>query len=188
MNRLKELRQEKNIRQEDLAKAIGVSSMTISRWEKAEDLSAVKTEKAQQLADYFGVSVAYLLGHYEETFSFSLPSDDKEFSKETQRLIDAIDKTLEEDNSDYTKIKPQLEQTRDSLILFRSVREKSKKHFDNDLQTALYTQPKDIEFYQYLNYLLELPDKRIDAELLARCSLLDYEDKKFLLEMIKKMK
>ena len=63
MNRLKELRQEKNIRQEDLAKAIGVSSMTISRWEKAKDLSAVKTDKAQQLANYFGVSVSYLLGY-----------------------------------------------------------------------------------------------------------------------------
>lgn len=63
MNRLKELRQEKNIRQEDLAKAIGVSPMTISRWEKAEDLSAVKTEKAQKLADYFGVQVSYLLGY-----------------------------------------------------------------------------------------------------------------------------
>ena len=65
MNRLKELRQEKNIRQEDLAKAIGVSSMTISRWEKAKDLSAVKTDKAQQLANYFGVSVSYLLGYSE---------------------------------------------------------------------------------------------------------------------------
>lgn len=184
MNRIKELRKKQKKSQSDIAAALSVSEKTISRWENEE--STIKSDKAQQLADYFGVSVAYLLGHHEETFRFSFPSDDKEFSKETQRVIDIIDKALEEDSNNY--IEPQLQQTRDSLILFRSVRDKSKKHFDNDLDTALYKKPKDIEFYRYLNYLLELPDKRIDAELLARCSLLDYEDKKFLLEMIKKMK
>lgn len=61
MNRLKELRQEKNAKQEDLAEVTGVSAMTISRWEKGE--SNIKPEKAQQLADYFGVSVGYLLGY-----------------------------------------------------------------------------------------------------------------------------
>ncbi|MGF0086820.1 helix-turn-helix domain-containing protein [Streptococcus hyointestinalis] len=60
MNRLKELRQEKNAKQEDLAEVTGVSAMTISRWENGE--SNIKPEKAQQLADYFGVSVGYLIG------------------------------------------------------------------------------------------------------------------------------
>lgn len=34
--------------------------MTISRWEKGE--RDIKFDKAQQLADFFGVSVGYLLG------------------------------------------------------------------------------------------------------------------------------
>ena len=60
MNRLKKLRQEKKLTQKDLAEIIGVSKLTISRWENGE--SNIKPDKAQQLADYFGVSVGYLLG------------------------------------------------------------------------------------------------------------------------------
>ena len=60
MNRLKELRKEKKLTQEDLAGKIGVSKITILRWENGE--RQIKQDKAQQLADYFGVSVGYLLG------------------------------------------------------------------------------------------------------------------------------
>lgn len=61
MNRLKELRKERNKKQDEIAKELGVSAMTISRWEKEKRLS-LKHEQAQKLADYFNVSVAYLLG------------------------------------------------------------------------------------------------------------------------------
>ena len=60
MSRLKELRQEKKLTQQELAKQIGVSKLTILNWEKGEH--QIKSEKAQQLADIFGVSVGYLLG------------------------------------------------------------------------------------------------------------------------------
>lgn len=61
LNRLKELRKEKKLTQEELASEIGVNEKTISRWENGE--SAIKSDKAQALADYFGVSVGYLLGY-----------------------------------------------------------------------------------------------------------------------------
>ena len=61
MSRLKELRQEKKLTQQELAKEIGVSKLTILNWEKGEP--QIKSEKAQQLADIFGVSVGYLLGY-----------------------------------------------------------------------------------------------------------------------------
>lgn len=61
MSRLKELRQEKKLTQQELAKKIGVSKLTILNWEKGEH--QIKSEKAQQLADIFGVSVGYLLGY-----------------------------------------------------------------------------------------------------------------------------
>lgn len=61
MNRLRELRKEAKLTQETLAMDIGVSKRTIISWEKAEKLS-LKTEKAEQIAAYFGVSVSYLLG------------------------------------------------------------------------------------------------------------------------------
>lgn len=60
MNRLKELRQKKGDTQEVVAKAMGVTRRGYQKWENEE--SQIKSDKAQQLADYFGVSVGYLLG------------------------------------------------------------------------------------------------------------------------------
>nr|DAN66260.1 MAG TPA: helix-turn-helix domain protein [Caudoviricetes sp.] len=65
-NRIKTLRQEHGKTQEQLANEIGVKKLTISRWENAENVS-LKQDKAQQLADIFGVSVSYLLG-YDDNF------------------------------------------------------------------------------------------------------------------------
>lgn len=60
MNRLKELRQKKGDTQEVVAKAMGVTRRGYQKWENEE--SQIKSDKSQQLADYFGVSVGYLLG------------------------------------------------------------------------------------------------------------------------------
>ena len=61
MNRLKELRKQKGLTQQELADKISVSKITVLRWENEE--RQIKPEKAQQLADHFGVSVGYLLGY-----------------------------------------------------------------------------------------------------------------------------
>lgn len=61
MNRLKELRREKKLSQKEIADFLGVNEKTISRWEKSE--STIKSDKAHKLADFFGVSVGYLLGY-----------------------------------------------------------------------------------------------------------------------------
>lgn len=65
MNRLKELRQEKKLTQQELANEIGVTKRTYIYWEKGE--RQIKPEKAQQLADFFGVSVGYLLGYIDDS-------------------------------------------------------------------------------------------------------------------------
>ncbi|HEM5162409.1 TPA: helix-turn-helix transcriptional regulator [Streptococcus suis] len=71
-NRLRELRQENKLTQDELALELNknlkkgekrVSKMTISNWENNKH--AIKPDKAQALADHFGVPVGYLLG-YEE--------------------------------------------------------------------------------------------------------------------------
>ena len=59
--RLKELRQEKKYTQAQIAKLMDVNVKTISRWEKGE--FEIKPAQAKMLADYFGVSEAYLLGY-----------------------------------------------------------------------------------------------------------------------------
>ena len=60
MNRLKELRKDRGLTQSQLAEKIGVSKITVLRWENNE--RQIKPDKAQLLADYFYVDVAYLLG------------------------------------------------------------------------------------------------------------------------------
>lgn len=65
MNRLKELRQKKGDTQEEVAKAMGVTRRGYQKWENEE--SQIKPDKAQQLAEYFEVSVGHLLG-YEDNF------------------------------------------------------------------------------------------------------------------------
>ena len=65
MNRLKELRQEKKLSQKELAENIGVHYRTLQNWENGE--SQIKPEKAQLLADFFGVSVGYLLGYIDDS-------------------------------------------------------------------------------------------------------------------------
>lgn len=65
MNRLKQLRKEKGVTQQEVADEIGVTKRAYIYWENEE--SQIKTKKASQLADYFGVSVGYLLGYEPES-------------------------------------------------------------------------------------------------------------------------
>lgn len=64
MNRLKELRKEKKLTQKELADKINVSKITVLRWENGE--RQIKPDKAKQVADFFGVSVGYLLGYSDK--------------------------------------------------------------------------------------------------------------------------
>ena len=60
MNRLKELRENKDLLQSDIAKFLGISAPAYSYYEaNKRNMSA---ETAKKLADFFNVSVDYLLG------------------------------------------------------------------------------------------------------------------------------
>ncbi|MCO8172646.1 helix-turn-helix domain-containing protein [Streptococcus suis] len=77
MNKLKTLRKENNLTQEELAKKIGVNLRTLQKWENGE--SSIRTKNAKKLADHFGVSVGYLLGYSD--------------FREENELIEKIDET-----------------------------------------------------------------------------------------------
>lgn len=66
MNRLKELRKQKKLTIFGLAKKIGVTKLAILNWEHG--IHEIKGSYAEKLAEYFNVSVPYLLG-YDNTFS-----------------------------------------------------------------------------------------------------------------------
>ena len=58
--RIRALREEAKILQADLAKHLGVSQATLSNWERGE--YQPDTETLKKIADYFNVSLDYLLG------------------------------------------------------------------------------------------------------------------------------
>ena len=60
MNRIKELREYKNLSQIEVANAINTSQRNISRWENEEN--EITCSFIIKLADYFDVSIDYLLG------------------------------------------------------------------------------------------------------------------------------
>lgn len=61
MNRLKKLRKQKKLTIVELAEQIGVTKSTILNWEHGTH--EIKGSNAKKLADYFNVSIPYLLGY-----------------------------------------------------------------------------------------------------------------------------
>ena len=59
-NRIKELRKQSRLSQQALADQIGVFRNTISNWETV--YSQISLENAKKVAEYFGVTIEYLLG------------------------------------------------------------------------------------------------------------------------------
>ncbi|HHX0577028.1 TPA: helix-turn-helix domain-containing protein [Streptococcus pyogenes] len=93
MNRIKELRKEKGLTQQELAEEIYVHYRTIQRWENKHKIAL---DQAQLLADYFDVSVAYLLGYSDTT------KDNKDFItisvkeyNELKKRSDVLDGVIE---------------------------------------------------------------------------------------------
>lgn len=91
-DRLKELREEKDIKQSDLAKKFNISSSTIGMYEQNRRTPDFKLLSA--LADFFNVSVDYLLcrtdiRNYEE-YTIAAHTDDRtqQLSAENRKTLD----------------------------------------------------------------------------------------------------
>lgn len=101
-NRLKSLRNEVGLSQGELAEEVGVSYRTIQNWENG--VNQIKPDKAQLLADYFYVDVAYLLG-----FSPFRNRWEEDFYYTTGYPISLVptprDEDNNEDNNEYNVVK-----------------------------------------------------------------------------------
>lgn len=97
-NKIKELRKEKKLTQEELAKKINVTKLTISRWERGERVP--KSDKAQQLADLFNVSVAYMLGYTENSTFYE---DEQVFEVDGNMLTTSEKRFEEKSKNDFLK-------------------------------------------------------------------------------------
>lgn len=85
MTRIRELRRAKGIDQKVMSIDLGVSQPTISDWESGRKIPSSKS--AARLADYFGVSLDYLLGRDEDAKKEPDATHGTELSSGEQALI-----------------------------------------------------------------------------------------------------
>lgn len=71
--RLKELREERNLSQLDVANAIGTSQTNIGRWEK--ERNEPSSGYVIKLADFFEVTTDYLLGREDDFGNISVTTN-----------------------------------------------------------------------------------------------------------------
>lgn len=99
MNRLRELQRAEKLTQQELADIAEVSKRTIQNWEKGEN--NIKPEKAKKLADYFGVSIPYLLGYDDNDFEKQIRID--VLNNVLNKLYQTHDLLLETASKDFWK-------------------------------------------------------------------------------------
>lgn len=64
INRLKEIREDRDLKQSDVSKALGIKQQQYSEYERGVVLISI--EKLNQLATFYDTSVDYLIGRTDE--------------------------------------------------------------------------------------------------------------------------
>lgn len=94
--RLKELRLDNNLSQDQIAKIIKTSQRSISRWESG--IYEPTASALIALADFFKVSVDYLLNREDEFGNIVIQGEERSYTREENKIID-----------DYRKLPPHLQ-------------------------------------------------------------------------------
>jgi len=84
-NRIRDLREDMDLRQCDLAEAVGIDQRTISNYETGK--TNPDSEALIKLANFFGVTIDYLVGRTNYNISSN---------QERIKLIERIKKSLDE--------------------------------------------------------------------------------------------
>lgn len=86
--RIEQLRKSANISQGNLEKELGFSNGSISKWKK----SSPKPERLQKIAEYFNVSMEYLLTGEEKEWQPTITEkEEKDLDKKVENLLNAVD-------------------------------------------------------------------------------------------------
>ena len=129
MNRVKELREKNGLTMQKLADETNIGKSTIASYESRG--VTPKPDKAQKLAEYFNVSVAYLLGYIdtpkEELMTFDTG---EEFEKARQNLLD-----------EYSSEKKQVKKK--GIDLTKMFEEMKKNDFKPTVRSADYEMSED---------------------------------------------
>ena len=111
MNRIKEIRQEKNLSQTDIAKALGVTRQAISLYEKGD--REPKLETWQKLADFFNVPVDYLLGISKDRSTLTIDDLNPEEQEAYERITDML-------SQEYPQTRPEFNWSKIGQLLINS--------------------------------------------------------------------
>ena len=189
-NRIKTLRQEHGKTQEQLANEIGVKKLTISRWENAENVS-LKQDKAQQLADIFGVSVSYLLGHEDNFIETVKELSQKDGSDEAffkafrayyeLKMADGTENLLALKGEDF------LNRYREEILkdLVPNIKKLSKEEIKKYLSDEKLLNEAEQKFNDFLFTLGTLNLQEV--QLLVNFIFLSEEDKQIVLNLLKSL-
>ncbi|HEL1699432.1 TPA: helix-turn-helix transcriptional regulator [Streptococcus suis] len=154
MNKLKSIRKKAGISQAKLSKKTNIPLRTIQHWELG---NTIKPEKAKILADFFGVTVTYLLGY-------------SDFEDEFDAYIALSDKNQDDD---FVYIK--------SLIL-KLISKKSLEKIEREYSNSINNFTQESKYTSFLKALDNLRDSD-EGKLLIWFSTLDKDDKAMLLSL-----
>ena len=85
------LRDEKNLKDSDVAKATGITKSTFSDWKSGR--SKPKNDKLQKIADYFGVTIGYLTTGKDDTEKKEVtltPRDERDIAKDLDNIMEKL--------------------------------------------------------------------------------------------------
>lgn len=88
--RIKYLREKKNLSQKEVAKAIGITNVQLSRYESGD--RKPDPETIALIADYFDVSTDYLLGREEAYKKVTINGSEIELSAEEYKVFQELKK------------------------------------------------------------------------------------------------
>ena len=91
MNKIKELRLSKKLSQQQLAKILFVNQTAVSQWERGA--TTPNLQLLTKIADYFNVSIDYLIGNDTNKKS---PSIKEELTADEQKLLKSFRELNEE--------------------------------------------------------------------------------------------
>ena len=197
-NRLKVLRTEKGITQDQLAEVINkrlkenekpISKMVISNWENNKH--TIKPEKAQILADFFGISVSSLLGYGDELMTFNSGAEFEEYRNNFIKRINTkerLEKKLGKSTEQYKLDKKTIEKI--ELIKQRINQKYGTNSHGIPAYDALVAGIGENDFFiRLFDALLdfdELKETEI-SDLLYKYLILDDDSKHLILELINKL-
>ena len=91
--KIRDLRRERNLTLEQVAKVVGVGKSTVRKWETGM-IANMKRDKISALAKALGTTPAYLMGWKEE--QKNIPQDKVELSEGERMLLDLFNRVPED--------------------------------------------------------------------------------------------